>query len=77
MDYERSLRLFEELFNGYSLAAVLDHLGSAQLELGDVARARASWTRAADIFDGLRVARAAEIRAKATALPRPETQAAP
>ncbi|WP_046730207.1 ATP-binding protein [Streptomyces humi] len=77
VDYERSLRLFEELFNDYSLAAVLDHLASAQLELGDVSRARASWTRAADLFDGLRVARAAEIRAKATALSRPEAQAAP
>ncbi|MFF4903176.1 ATP-binding protein [Streptomyces sp. NPDC001068] len=76
VDYEKSLRLFEELLNDYSQAAVLDHLASAQLELGDALRARASWTRAADIFGGLRVARAAEMRAKAAALPRPGAEPA-
>ncbi|WP_141726383.1 tetratricopeptide repeat protein, partial [Actinacidiphila rubida] len=78
-DYERSLRLFaEEILDDYSQAAVLDHLASAQLDIGDTERARATWNRAADIFEGLQVvARAAEMRANAEAVPVPPAAPAP
>ncbi|MEU5085533.1 tetratricopeptide repeat protein [Streptomyces sp. NPDC021356] len=67
--YRTALRIYQEVLDDYNVADVLDHLAAAQLELGDTAQARANWTRAADLFDALRVARADRIRAKARALP--------
>ncbi|MFD6532129.1 helix-turn-helix domain-containing protein [Streptomyces sp. NPDC060184] len=70
--YRTALHIFEELSDDYMRAEVLDNLASAQLELGETEDARTSWTGAADLFGVLRVARAAEMRAKAEALPPPE-----
>ncbi|GGZ03440.1 SARP family transcriptional regulator [Streptomyces olivaceoviridis] len=74
--YEKSLRLFGEVLDDYSAAEVWDHLASAQLERGDAEQARASWARAAELFGGLRVARAAQMRAKARSVARPGTRTA-
>ncbi|MFE6887787.1 ATP-binding protein [Streptomyces sp. NPDC057694] len=70
--YEKSLRLIDEVHDDYLRAETLDHLGSALLELGDHAQARAHWMRAAELLTGLRVPRAAALRAKAEAA-RPES----
>ncbi|MEW2288562.1 tetratricopeptide repeat protein [Streptomyces sp. NPDC047841] len=67
-DYRASLRLYEEVLDEYKQAEVLDDLASAQLERGEREEARANLARSADLFASLRVARAAETRAKAEAL---------
>ncbi|MBO1330005.1 tetratricopeptide repeat protein [Streptomyces sp. VRA16 Mangrove soil] len=69
--YERSRALFAELLDDYSQAGVLDHLATVQVESGDTERARENWMRAAELLDTLRTVAAAEMRAKARALPRP------
>ncbi|WP_331737511.1 tetratricopeptide repeat protein [Streptomyces sp. NBC_00019] len=75
-DYRQSLRLYEELLDEYKQAELLNDLASAQLELGDAEQTRANWNRSADLFDALRVARAAEMRAKAESLPQPKSRLA-
>ncbi len=75
-DYQKSLRLYEELLDEYKQAELLNDLASAQLELGEVELARANWSRAADLFSALRVARAAQMRAKAESLPQPKARLA-
>ncbi|MFD7408536.1 ATP-binding protein [Streptomyces sp. NPDC059866] len=75
-DYQKSLRLYEELLDEYKQAELLNDLASAQLELGEVELARANWNRAAELFGALRVARAAEMRAKAESLPQPKARLA-
>ncbi|SEG92287.1 Tfp pilus assembly protein PilF [Actinacidiphila yanglinensis] len=72
--YRKALDIFVELHDDYMQAEVLDNLASAELELGATEDARASWARAADLFGALRVARAAEMRAKAEALPQPQAR---
>ncbi|MFB7493453.1 hypothetical protein ACFC09_01895 [Streptomyces sp. NPDC056161] len=76
--HRRALRIFEAVDDPYSQAEALDYLAAAHLERGDTEQARASWTRAAELFSALRIARAAEMRSKAAAppLPRPETHPA-
>ncbi|WP_093895264.1 tetratricopeptide repeat protein [Streptomyces sp. Ncost-T10-10d] len=74
ISYEKSLNLFEELLDSFSQVGVLDHLATVQLERGRAAQARASWLRAAEVLDTLRSARAAEMRAKAEALPEPRNR---
>ncbi|MEU1268547.1 helix-turn-helix domain-containing protein [Streptomyces sp. NPDC005799] len=68
-NYESALRLFEAVLDTYGQAEVWDQIASAQLQQGSVEGARASWTRSADLFDGLRVARADLIRARPNGLP--------
>ncbi|MBO1330004.1 tetratricopeptide repeat protein [Streptomyces sp. VRA16 Mangrove soil] len=70
--YEASLRLFGEVLDDYGRAEVWDLLASALLERGDTARARAGWLRSAELLGALRVARAAQMRAKAEALSGPD-----
>ncbi|MER7930268.1 tetratricopeptide repeat protein [Streptomyces sp. NPDC096057] len=65
--YSESLRLVEEVHDDYLRAETLDHLASALLELGDRAQARTHWLHAAELLTGLRVPRAATLRAKAEA----------
>lgn len=72
-DYRASLRLYEEVLDEYKQAEVLDDLASAQLERGETQEARANLVRSAELFAGLRVARAAELRAKAEALAKAPT----
>ncbi|WP_225812042.1 helix-turn-helix transcriptional regulator [Streptomyces spinosus] len=72
-DYRASLRLYEEVLDEYKQAEVLDDLASAQLERGETQEARANLVRSAELFAGLRVARAAEMRAKAEALAKAPT----
>ncbi|MFC9330158.1 ATP-binding protein [Kitasatospora sp. NPDC057015] len=67
--HRRALEVFEEMHDRYNQAEALDNLASAQAELGATEEARANWNRAADLFTQLRVARAADMRAKADALP--------
>ncbi|SEN42280.1 ATP-binding protein [Actinacidiphila rubida] len=68
-DYRTALGICEELQLGFHRGQVLDHLASALLERGDVEQARATWNQAAEQFTALRVARAAEVRARIDALP--------
>ncbi|MFE7328527.1 tetratricopeptide repeat protein [Streptomyces sp. NPDC057565] len=72
VSYGESLRILEEVHDDYMQAETLDHLASALLELGDHSQARAHWMRAADLLTGLRVPRAAALRAKAEAVPQSE-----
>ncbi|MFC8710829.1 tetratricopeptide repeat protein [Streptomyces sp. NPDC057197] len=65
--YGTALGIYQEVLDDYNVADVLDHLATAQLEQGDVARARANWDRAAELFTALRAVRADETRAKAKA----------
>nr|BFD81196.1 hypothetical protein StreXyl84_05970 [Streptomyces sp. Xyl84] len=74
--YRAALDLYQEVLDDYNVADVLDHLAAAQLEQGDTETARVNWTRSADLFGALRVARAGQIRARAEALPGPETRPA-
>ncbi|MFF4341167.1 ATP-binding protein [Kitasatospora sp. NPDC001540] len=67
--HRRAVRVFEELHDRYNQAEALDNLAVVQLELGAGEDARASWERAAELFTQLRVARAADFRAKADAVP--------
>lgn len=64
----RALAICKQSLDDYYLAEVLDNLASAQLQLGEAESARDNWLRAADIYTGLRVARAAEMRANAEAV---------
>lgn len=68
-DHRSALALYEELLDTYNQAVILDHLAEALAKRGDSRQARADWIRSADLFDGLRVARAGDVRAKAEALP--------
>ncbi|MFF4903033.1 ATP-binding protein [Streptomyces sp. NPDC001068] len=70
--YERALRLYEAVLDTYGQAEVWDRLASAHLRKGAVEKARASWTRSADLFSSLRVARAEGIRARLDDLPQPQ-----
>ncbi|MFD7408538.1 hypothetical protein ACFV7R_39175 [Streptomyces sp. NPDC059866] len=63
--YRKALWLNQGIHSDHGQAEVLDFLASAQLEQGEPEQARASWTRAAELFGALRVARAAEMRVKA------------
>ncbi|OKI29264.1 helix-turn-helix domain-containing protein [Streptomyces sp. CB03911] len=66
--HRRALELFEATHDRYNQAEALDNLASALVELGAKEEARENWNRAADLFTQLRVARAADMRAKADAL---------
>ncbi|WP_420036447.1 ATP-binding protein [Streptomyces sp. cg28] len=74
--YRKALYLYEQLRDDYNAAEVLDCLASARLEQGAADEARAHWTRAGDLFTGLRVARAEDMYARARALPRPRAHSA-
>uniref|UniRef100_UPI002F918F97 ATP-binding protein n=1 Tax=Streptomyces anthocyanicus TaxID=68174 RepID=UPI002F918F97 len=67
-DMETALHLFEEDLDDYNQAETLDNLASVHHRRGAIEEARTCWLRAAELFTGLRVARAAEMRAKAEAL---------
>ncbi|WP_033222947.1 tetratricopeptide repeat protein [Kitasatospora phosalacinea] len=67
--HRQAVRIFEELHDRYNQAEALDNLAAVQLELGASEDARTSWDRAAELFTQLRVARAADFRAKADAVP--------
>ncbi|MFE3111786.1 ATP-binding protein [Kitasatospora indigofera] len=66
--HRRALEVFEEMHDRYNMAEALDNLASAQADLGAKEEARTNWNRAAELFTQLRVARAADMRAKADAL---------
>ncbi|MER7930556.1 helix-turn-helix domain-containing protein [Streptomyces sp. NPDC096057] len=75
-DYERALRLYEAVLDTYGQAEVWDQIASVRLRQGAVEEARVGWTRSADLFSGLRVARADRIRAKLDGLPQPQDPSA-
>ncbi|MFJ5035218.1 ATP-binding protein [Streptomyces sp. NPDC088560] len=75
-NYTSALRLYEAVLDTYGQAEVWEQLASVHVRRGDTERARACWTRAADLFSDLRVARAVEMRAKAHALPGAEDRSA-
>ncbi|MFG2887656.1 tetratricopeptide repeat protein [Streptomyces sp. NPDC048297] len=67
-DYQESLRLYGEAFDGYNQAEVLEHLATVQQEQRDHQAARASLLRAAELLSVINSPRAAEMQAAAAAL---------
>ncbi|GAA3038720.1 BTAD domain-containing putative transcriptional regulator [Kitasatospora albolonga] len=67
--YRRALDGYVDAADEYNQAEVLDHLAGTWLALGDRDRARADWHRAADLLTALGHADAADLRAKAAAVP--------
>ncbi|SNX88419.1 helix-turn-helix protein [Streptomyces sp. TLI_55] len=73
-DYQESLRLYGEAFDGYNQAEVLEHLATVQQEQNDLLAARTSLLRAAELLSAINSPRAAEVRAVAESLHAPEPQ---
>ncbi|MFJ7495140.1 hypothetical protein ACIQZB_28865 [Streptomyces sp. NPDC097727] len=67
-DCRKALHLFEETLDIYNQAETLDNLATVHQRRGATEEARTCWLAAAELFTGLRVARAAEMRARAEAL---------
>ncbi|MDG4788424.1 tetratricopeptide repeat protein [Micromonospora sp. WMMD1102] len=69
--YRHALELLREVDDQLHEAHTLDHLGDTHQAMGDNQAACGAWQAAASMFDELEDPRAAEIRAKAVAIPTP------
>ncbi|MER6167582.1 helix-turn-helix domain-containing protein [Streptomyces violaceorubidus] len=67
-DLKKARHLFGETLDVYNEAETLDNLATVHQRRGATEEARACWLEAAELFAGLRIARAAEMRARAEAL---------
>ncbi|SNX88418.1 tetratricopeptide repeat protein [Streptomyces sp. TLI_55] len=65
---EKALHMFEETLDVYNRAETLDNLATVHQRRGAIEEARTCWLEAAELFTSLRVARAAEMEARAQAL---------